>query len=110
LWRYSGGLTTFPLFIKKILGGYMENKFTVEIEYIKNDTLVCKEFYEENMNKVIDNFLLSLKDEDVHLAVWTDPDINIGEIIVLDNKFENEQHIKITKINDKKELIESVTL
>jgi hypothetical protein len=51
-----------------------------------------------------------LKDEDVHLAVWTDPDINIGEIIVLDNKFENEQHIKITKINDKKELIESVTL
>ena len=88
----------------------MANKFTVEIEYIKNDTLVYREFYEENMNKVIDIFLLPLRDEDVHLAVWTDPDINIGEITILDNNFEPEQYIKITKIYDKKELIESVTL
>jgi hypothetical protein len=39
-----------------------------------------------------------MKNEYVHLAIWSDPGMNIGEIIVLDSAFKQEQYIKITKI------------
>jgi hypothetical protein len=76
----------------------MKNKFTAEIKYAKDDVIIYKEFYEKNINYVIDNLLISMKNEYVHLAIWSDPGMNIGEIIVLDSAFKQEQYIKITKI------------
>jgi hypothetical protein len=76
----------------------MESKFTIEIEYIKENAFVYKELYEENMDNVIDILLIPLKDEYLHLAIWSNPNMNIGEIIILDDAFEQEQYIRITKI------------
>jgi hypothetical protein len=87
----------------------LQKFFKITAAYNKINTTVIKHLEEKNINKVIDNILQDLKERDeIHLAIWIDPDMKQGEVIVLDNNFEQEEYIKISQ--QEKGEIESVTL
>jgi len=49
----------------------------------------------ENIKIAIEKVLLL--DRDMNIAVWFKPDMTYGEVIILDDNFEEERFVKITK-------------
>ena len=73
----------------------MQKFFKITTEYDINDAVVHETMEETNINKVIDKILQGFRKKEVHLGIWMNPDMSIGEIIVLNDNFEQREYIKI---------------
>ena len=73
----------------------MLESFDIAIDYKKRNVIVHRDIKEENLEYAVKGLLQNIRSQNI--AVWFSPNMNNGEIIVLDSNFQEEQNIKITQ-------------
>ena len=74
--------------------------FEIKRDFRKEDTNVIQEQQDENIYNLVDNLLGDFTNQDINLAVWISPDMDHGEILILEsqkNDFTERELITITK-------------
>lgn len=70
-------------------------EFDIAIDYKKRNVIVHRDIEEENLEYAVEGLLGNIKSQNI--AVWFNPNMSYGEIIILDDDFQEEEFIKITQ-------------